>query len=76
MMLRDVIDVMTLAQPTHAVIDAVVVHEREELGARARWSEARVRLTHREGEGQHGDDRDQGEDTAGRHVGRRLLSGL
>ena len=76
MMLRNVIDVMALAQPTHAMIDTVVVHEREHLGSCARWSETRVRLTRRQGEGEHGGDRDQGEDTAGTHVGRRLLSGL
>jgi hypothetical protein len=57
-MLRGAIDVAVLAQPAQPVLDAVVVHEMENLLASARGSEsAGMRDTHRQGEREHGDDR-------------------
>jgi hypothetical protein len=59
-MLRDAIDIAVLAQPAQPVIDAVVVHEVQDLLASARGSErAGMRDTHVQGECEHGDHRDE-----------------
>jgi hypothetical protein len=72
MMLCRAIHVAILAESPHAVLDAVVVHEMQNLLASTRGSEpARMRDTRGEceGEREHGDDRD-GVGGAETHAGR------
>lgn len=69
MVLRGAIDVVVLAQSAQPMLDAIVVHEMQNLLASARGSEAAgMRDTHREGECKHGDHRDEEWGGAETHV--------
>ena len=72
MMLRGAIHVAVLVEPPQPVVHAIVVHEMQNLLARTRGSEtARMRDTRgeREGEREHGDNRDGGVGGAETHAG-------
>ena len=68
-MLRRAIDVAALAEPAQSVLDAILVHEMQNLLASARGSKAAgMRDTHVQGECEHGDDRDEEWGGAETHV--------